>query len=536
MPGAVVPLAVLLTEAGLSAVTAVTVAEIGVTLAVVGGVVGMSALQKSLQPDLGTPLSALNAPEVKASVKQSTPAQRIVYGPQRFGGAFAFYKAPAHTGKLYIQHMYSRRMLSAITGLNINGNKLQFTGAGFDGILSPIAQVGLPDYPGKLRVCFQRGTIDQPINPLLAAGFPLLPADWRLPGIANAVYECAYGADATEFQSLWGNVQIPTFEVEALGAPVYDPRDPTQSLPADPNNQAEWFAAQLTWKYSANAALIQADYLWQPDGLKAGPTGIRWDKVAEAADRADEVCGTRDTATTGVFEKRYQVGGVITSDQQAVDVFDGLLTASRSVMVQGNDGTCWPGHDKPKTPVFTITDDMLLGAVSYRAFKGRHDLANETTMRFVAPGEAYQVADGPPLIRADLIAADGAPLSMNVNLPFTPSSSMAQRIAKADLLEVRVEASPDGTIVTQGGASWSGALDLRALGLREDDCVQIASNVCPFWNGLYVVDSWKLAFNLSGTSGVGVSLIGYDPTVADNWDPTVDDQLFSLTDTYSLLG
>jgi hypothetical protein len=179
--------------------------------------------------------------------------------------------------------------------------------------------------------------------------------------------------------------------------------------------------------------------------------------------------------------------------------------------------------------VLTITDDMLLGGIVYRAFKGRHDLANQVTTRWVSPDRAYQLSDGPPLLRADLVTADGDLLAINVDLPYTPSVSTVQRIAKADLAEARVEAG-DGVSVAQGGATWSGALDLRALGIRENDCVEIVSRVCPHWNGLWLVDSYKPVINLTGTSGVAVSLIGYDPAIANDWDASVDDQPFTLSE------
>jgi hypothetical protein len=255
---------------------------------------------------------------------------------------------------------------------------------------------------------------------------------------------------------------------------------------------------------------------------------VRWDKIAEAAQRDDEACATRDTATTGVFEKRYQIGGVVTLDQKVADVFDGMLTASRSSLIQGNDGTTWISSDAPKRPVLTITDQMLMGAVSYRGYKARADLANQTTMRFVDPGQSYQETDGPPLIRADLVTEDGGPLPITVDLPFTPSPSMAQRIAKADLLDARVERDETGAS-PQGGASWSGVLNLEALGVAEDDCVEIASTICPHWNGLYVVDSWSLALNLTGQSGVGVSLLGYNPANCNDWNAANDDQEFVQT-------
>ena len=526
MPFIAVPVAL-----AIASVTGVAVSVSAVTtgLYLIGAValsVASSALQRSLKPDVpgdtgASALASLNAPEVKASVRQATPSQRILYGHQRFGGAFAFYKAKP--GFLYVQHMYSRRKLTRILGLNINGFKVPLSSFAFDTIVRPLAVDGQPNYPGRLRVCFQQGSLDQPINPLLDDAFDL-PPEWRLPGIANAVYEFQYGSDYDEFTALWGNVQIPDVEPEAETAPVYDPRDPSQWLPTDPSDIDEWFAAQESWKYTDNAALIAADHLWQKDGLNAGQAGVDWAKVAEAADRCDEACATRDTATTGIYEKRYTAAGVVTLDQVVANVFDGLLTASRSTMIQGNRGLVWVSHDAPSRSVFTITDDMIIGAVTYRGFKGRHDLANKTQMRFVSPGRKYQLSDGPPLIRADLIAEDGQELPLSVSLPYTPSASAAQRIAKADLSEARLE------------ESWNGVIDLRGLGIREDDTVLIASKICPHWNKLYKVDRYTVALNLQGESGIGLSLIAYDPDIIRDWDATTDDQAVDLVDTDDLLA
>jgi hypothetical protein len=490
-----------------------------------------SALQRSLTPDApnqATPLEAINDISLKVNAKQATPFQRILYGLQRTGGPLCFYKVKG--SKLYVQHIYSRRKLTGIVGVNLNGHRLSFAAPAFGTILTPIGVTGAPDFPSNVRACFQDGALDQATNPLLLVGWPDLPAGWRLPGIANAVVEYDFGAtsgDAEAYekhQALYGNTSIPNAEPEFYGAPVYDPRDPTQWLPEDPSDIDEWFAAQDSWKFSSNAKLIQADYLWQADGLNAGPTGVDWDKVADAANRDDELAATRFTATTGAYEKRYEIHGVVSLDQRSADVFDGMLTASRSTLIQGNDGACWIASDAAKTPVMTITDDMIIGDVAYRGFKSRHDLANRTVMRFVAPERKYQESEGPPLIRADLITADGGELSLNVTLPFTASSSMAQRIAKADLEDVRIE------------TAWAGVLDLRALGIREDDCVRIASDICPHWNGLYVVNDWELVLDLKGGSGLAVKLTGYDPAICNDWNAPVDDQPFVITDTDELLA
>lgn len=489
-----------------------------------GLAIGASALSRALAPKTpgGVNLAALNTPENKVTVKQATPFQRIIRGRQRTGGPIVLYRPATGDGensKLIIQCVYSRRKVMGLLGVNLNGFKLSFGSSPFGTILSPSAIEGQPDFPGHVRACFQDGRLNQPTNPLLLDIYPDLPAGWRLPGIPNATYEFEFGADYDTHTALYGNVQIPEVEPEFDGCPVYDPRDPSQFLPRDPNDIEEWFAAQESWKLSYNAALHQADHIWQPDGLNARPDAVDWEKVAEAANRADEAVATRDTPTTMQFEKRYECHGVVGMDQGAADVMDGLLVSSRACLVQGANEKCWPSHDAPKKPVLTITDDMIIGDVSYRGFKALGDLANETTMEFVAPDRKYQMSQGPQLIRTDLILEDGKELALNVSLPFIGSPSMAQRIAKADLLDARIE------------QSWSGTIKLEALGIHEDDCVRIASKICPHWNGLYIVSEGQVTISLRGDSGISLSLIGYVPENANNWNAANDDQPFVITDT-----
>lgn len=539
MPFVVAPIAIALTNVGLAAglgSLSWTLAPLLASTAVYGGLsvglsVASSALQRSLTPDmpnLAAPLSTLNSSSQKVTVKQAAPFQRIIRGRNRCGGPIGLYRVAAGDGsksKLVVQHLYSRRKITGVAGLNLNGHLISFGSAtSFDTILTPVDIDGQPDFPNNVRACFQAGTVSQATNPLLRALWPDLPEGWRLPGIANAVFEYEFGADYDAHTALYGQTSLPNAEPILDGCPVYDPRDPTQWLPRDPDDIYEWFAAQESWKPTNNAALHAADHLWQADGLDAGADGVRWDKVAESANRADEAVATRDTETTGVFEKRYEVHGVIGMDQRSADVLDGLLTASRATMIQGVDGLVWPSHDAPKRPVLTIRDDMIIGDVSFRGYKALGELANRTQMEFVAPSRSYQTGEGPPLIRADLALEDGQELSLNVNLPFTASPSMAQRIAKADLLDVRVE------------NSWSGMVDLRALGVREDDCVQIVSEICPHWNGLYIVDEGALTINLRGESGIGLKLTGYVPANANNWHAANDDQPYTITDTDEILA
>lgn len=514
---------------GISAVTGAVVSvgavETALTVAAVAGVsyVAYSQQQNALKraltpltPEGATPLAALNGDELKVNVKQAAPYQKLWYGRQRSGGPIVWYQKNGN--KLVVQHLLSRRKLSRIRALYLNGNTLTFADAPFDSIIAPLAIEGQPDYPGNLRICFQAGQLAQPINPLLAANFPDLDADWRLPGTANVVAEYSNYDDSALRIALWGNVEIPDLQVDADGAPLYDPRRPLHRLPADPSDIYQWFAAQETWDYSDTAKLIQADFLWQADGLNAGPGGINWEKLKAEIARDEEACGTRnlDGAGKTVNEKRYVMGAIVSLDQRSADVFDGMLACSRSNFIQDNSGICWIGSDRPKPRVFTIRDDMIVGPVSFQAFKPRGQLANVTTAQFVAAGRSGENSDAPTLRRADLVAQDGGELALQTSLPYTNSPSTAQRIQKANLADARIE------------RSWQGVIDLSGLGLRADDRVDFASDLFPQWNEApFVADEGDLAIDVrGGNSGLALKLVGYDPAVADDWQPAVDDQLF----------
>ena len=94
-----------------------------------------------------------------------------------------------------------------------------------------------------MKFSFRNGTRTQAIDPILAAQFPELGAGFRQRGVATLVVEADWGADLDEYQLLWGSLGRPNPTLILRGVPVYDPRDPTQFLPADPDDPDELAAA-----------------------------------------------------------------------------------------------------------------------------------------------------------------------------------------------------------------------------------------------------------------------------------------------------
>ena len=504
------------TAAAISSITgtAISVAavssalNIGIALAASAAInYGVAALSRQKGSSAGgQSVASINAPEVKGNVRQAMPTQRIVYGTVRTGGAIYFIRViPPY---LYIGFVYSSRRITGIRAVNIGDQRVTFSNPTFGTIMSPPQIDGMPAYHSRLECCFQNGSLSQPTNPLLRRDFPALDTDFRLPGTANAVFRCHYGSSYDEFQQLWGNVQIPNIEVELDGAPLYDPRNPSHVLPAS-DSVADFEVAEATWTFSNNAALVQADYCWQAYGLNAWHDRINWDQVAVTANRDDEV-----VQSLAGPEKRYTADGVVLMSDKPAAVMEGMLTANRGFLRIKN-GLLEVPSSAPQSPIKTIVDDMWIGAIEYRAFKAKRDLANKVTTRFVATDRNYQDADGPILIDSELVSEDGEILPVTLRLPFTTGAARTQRLARAYLQTARQEKSVSGTV------------DLRLLGIEEGDIVRIWSEVETEMNGLYSVEQWALS---DGFNAISLSLVAYNGTIENDWIASRDEQPFTLSD------
>lgn len=471
--------------------------------ATVGLTAAQFALARTQSRSLGgTAIGGVNAPEVRASVRQAIPVQRVVLGETRAGGAIYFWEvAPPY---MYVGWIHSSRPVSEYKTLYIGDTIVPLYADG-TAAEAPYLSGG---YGGnsRIKVVTQSGAIDQGVNPLIASDFPGLGAQYKLPGLANTVARFHYGANFDEFQALWGYGGIPDLQWRMRGAPVPDPRRPGHRLSFDPRDADDLAAAEATWTNTSNAALNQAYWAMMPFGLNAGPDAIDWDAVARQADFDDEAVGLK----VGAFQKRHTVDGVVTLDSGPSDVIEAMLTANRGFLVQ-KQGKIWVSSPRPADPVLTISDDMLAGPFEFRRIKARRDLVNVGRVRFTSPERSWQEAEAPVLRLESEIASDGEELEQMVRLPFTVTHQRAQRLLKGFIDDARL------------GRHLSCAVDLRAFGLTEGDVVRRWSEHYPEQNGLYSVEGWELPEDMAT---LGLVLAEYDPLNAIDWDPATDEQDF----------
>lgn len=422
--------------------------------------------------------------EARGSIRQPTPAQRVIYGESRVGGAL-FYHNDTQPPYLVWGLVMSARPVTRIKKTLVGVNEVAF-GADL-GVLTPPYLDGADV---RLWASFRDGDPDQAIDPIIADfDTSLDPATFRQRGHATAVFKAAFGNDSDDFDRMWGlGTQIPNILMDVEGAPVHDPRVPASDYD-DPT----------TWRYSNNAALVQADWLRQPYGGRVDPSRMRWDEIADAANYDDELVGIPSG-----FQKRYTIDGVIDLSQDPAVVAESLMAANRG-FVATDQGRLWVTSSRPQTPVLTITDAMLRGGFVYQETKRKDALLNTVRSRFVAPDREYAIIDGP--VRADpaLVTADGQTLDETVGLNFTLSHERAQRLAELAMRQSRLQKA----ITTQ--------LPLRrSLGLRAGQVVRVQSDIAPRMDGLYQVEA--IGFSDDYTARP-VTLTQYDGTLAGQFLP-----------------
>ncbi len=523
----ITPIAIALINIGIPSAIAIAGANIVVGAAISIGLSAASSLLQKRSNQSGFDASSqqpLNTPEVRYSTRQAAPPKRIIVGTALVGGALAFEQVKAP----YLTHLFliNAGEITGVRDIFVGTNQVAILKTG-DGsyipdatIITPLGNLvdgeitSSPDYASYLRVCVRLGSESQAVDPLLLARYPSIGSDFRQQGHATACVDYHYGANFDVHQALWGNggQPNPLFLVDGVAIP--DPRDPTQIVEYDPNDDDEVAAAKATWRWSNNASLVQAFYLTQRFGGRIDPRRIDWDRVADAANYDDELVGTNE----GVYIKRHTIDGLIALDQSPSGVLSGMLASNRGFVIDSGRKV-WVTSSRPRTPTVTIHDGLLVGGIEYQAAKPKRDLINTARSRFISLDREYNLVDGPTLSRDDLIEEDGEVLeSSPIDLPFVTDHRRVQRLQKAFLESSRL------------GKTLTVHCSLKLLTEAGDEligaCCNFSSELFGEANGTYLIT--QVAFADNNFSSLDVSMIEYDPDIERNWDFATDEADFTL--------
>jgi len=274
----------------------------------------------------------------------------------------------------------------------------------------------------------------------LVSAFPSLwSSAHRVRGIAQSLVKfISPGYQNDKFARLYAGGE-PEYSIVARFNTVYDPREVGQN-PADPG----------TWGWSDNGVLCAARILMAyPD---VAHTMFDWTDIATQANAADATVATK----TGT-EKRSRCWGVWLSEANRGDTMAQVLDSVGAEIVMSEAGLIRIRlvGDTPTSEI-AITPEMQT-AYSWQSGPEAVERPNLCVVKYYSPELGYAMGEidmtGIAWARIDDEVTRYGEKPFTVELPFCPSPSQAQRIARRLFALARADT---GQVVTDfsGLAAW----------------------------------------------------------------------------------
>ena len=430
------------------------------------------------------------------NVKLPTSPRRTIYGEAKVGGTVVFLETSDDNKYLHMvvalaDHEVERIGEPAVAqrwiqthdlqgiflndaeltlddaGTDANGHTIYETGQEFGLLGNELASAFYDDENdvALVRIKIYDGTQTTADAQLVAE--TSAPSTMVLNGISYIYARFEFNADA--FPN-----GIPAVTAKVKGKKVFDPRDDTTA-------------------YSTNPALVLRDYLTSATGLAATAAEIDDTSVQAAANICDESV-TLDSVKYpySASESRFTCNGIIDADKPPATVLPRLLTSMVGHCAY-SDGKWRVLAGAYRTPTITLDEDDLRGAIQLQTRASRRDSFNTVKGIYVAPSENYQPTDYPEITNATYVTEDaGEKVTTELDLPFTDSTTMAQRIAKIHLEKGRQQ------LMINFPAK------LTAFKLQVGDTVMITNERFGFSSKVFEVVEWTLA--IAGEQ-LGVDLV-----------------------------
>lgn len=367
------------------------------------------------------PLMQIEASEWgrNVSVRASNDVQQVGYGYVRTGGLMSFVSAnQGDTGRWL--HLYVTLLgheIDRFQDLYLDGEKIPFplTLDGDNRRTFGWASAGTEWADLVFLSALNRGTANQAADSnLVGQSNVLFPGKWtnahRQRGHAGVYLILKY--DAEQFKNGLPDIAI---ELESKNN-IYDPRDDSTG-------------------YTDNAALCLANYLTD---TKFGP-GISWDDIdTDALSDAADCCGEHIALAGGGVELRYTVNGVFTASAGTTHqrvIGDMLRSMAGDLIWTGGQWRILAG--KYRAPSLTLTEHDLRSGVRMLAKPGNEKLTNGVRGGYKSRENNFEITDYPQIKNELYRQQDGKHHWGEMDLPFTNSASMAQRLAKIYLEDSR---------------------------------------------------------------------------------------------------
>ena len=487
------------TAVGVSTATLVTIGATAISAATIVGYAAytavtafaINALQKKAIGKARSAAASVQAAQkgYGTNVNAVSPASdhAIIYGQHRVGGVI-FYRSVTQDQKfLHTLIALAGHEVEEITTVFADNVSLTLDGNNF----VTNADFQIKDADGNtvnsaLRVKKHLGSNNQPADSDLVAEDGAWTAAHQAKGIAYIYIRAEF--DTSVFPQ-----GLPTFSALVKGKKVFDPRTSTTA-------------------FSSNAALCLRDYLVSDYGLGVEGTEINDTVFSTAANTCDE-----DIAlSAGGTEKRYTVDGSFVTALPPDDVITDL-TASMAGTIYYSQGQWGVKAGEFTSSVLTLDEDDLRSNLQVNTRHSRRDNFNTVSGMFSGPETDHQPTDFPQITSSTFVTVDGGEtVVQDIPLPFTATSSRAQRIAKIALFRNREQ------------ITISGAFGLRALQLCIGDVVSITNSRLGFSAKTFEVVDWRFGFGSDQNLEVNLTL---RETSSGVYDWNAEETAFELNAT-----
>ena len=448
-----------LIKQGVNKIIAYTLAYVGTTL-VTGYVI------EALSPKMG---DIGGSRGLLTNTRQADAPQEIVYGEVRKGGVITYMEATG-TDNEYLHMIISLagHEINSFEAYYLNDQEVTLDANGFvtesEWIADSDKKVLIKPFTGSPTQNVYTTLNALTDGPTWAGKETGDDTNFRGQGIACLYVRLRYDQDVFA-------QGIPLITVKIKGKKVYDARNSTTA-------------------YSSNAALCVRDYLTARYGLNSD--GDIDDTALQAA---ANVCDETVTLSAGGTEKRYEMHGALSLAEPPSAILSKMMTSLNGNLFWGQGKWILKAGDYT-TSVETFTLDDLRGPINLDTKHSRRDNFNVVRGLFVSAADDYVRADSPEIRSTTFIADDGGyENALDLELPLTTSSTMAQRLAKMTLFRSREQ------------MTLSADFSMRAFDVQVGDTVALTIPRYGFSAKEFEVVGWNFKNDQdSGGQTVGLTL------------------------------
>ena len=383
-------------------------------------------------------------------VRSPIAARNVIYGRCRASGTVVYMSTTGSSNEyLHIVIALAGHEIQEIEEVYFNDDLVPLVSNTPTGFYNGVARVNK-----HLGESYQTADTDL-INDTASLTDGKWTSDHRLRGIAYLYVRLTW--DTEKFPS-----GIPNISAVIKGKKVYDPRT-------------------TTTVYSANAALCLRDYLTDSAvGMGLSSSEVDDTAITAAANICDEQVQVLPTSPV-TYENQYESNGVIATSASPDENIGKLLSAMGG-LVAYSGGKIVPYAGGYRIPTVTLTEKHFVGPLNIQTRTSARDRVNSVKGVYVSESNGWQVSDFPTISSATYVTNDNnTRYYRDVVLPFTTSSSCAQRLAVIELRRAREE------------ITFTARFRLEAMQVRAGDTVMITNAKLGWSSKVFEVMEWHFA-------------------------------------------